>query len=119
MRNWIRTAVICAVMAWGGGAAALEGSLSTDTTLGSCTIKMRIDAGQQWAKVELAAAPPTEYFSGGAQWFNGNPWAGGATSPITPEVIALCLGIDSVKVTALTQKGSDADSFAAQMSSPT
>ena len=64
-------------MAWGGGAAALEGSLSTDTTLGSCTIKMRIDAGQQWAKVELAAAPPTEYFSGGAQWFNGNPWAGG------------------------------------------
>jgi hypothetical protein len=35
-------------------------------------------------------------------------------SPITPELIALCLGIDSVTVTALTQTGADADSFAAQ-----
>ena len=64
MRNWIRTAVICAVMAWSGGAAALEGSLPTDTTLGSCTIKMRDDATQQWAKVEVAAAPPHRVF----QW---------------------------------------------------
>ena len=112
MRNLIRTAVISAVMAWGGGAAALEGSLSTDTTLGSCTIKMVIDASQQWARVELAAAPPTEYFSGGTQWYNDI--ASGGFSPITPELIGLCLGIGSVKVTALSQKGADADSFAAQ-----
>jgi hypothetical protein len=61
MLNWIRTAVICAVMAWSGGAAALEGSLPTDNTLGLfCTIKMSDDADQQWAKVEVAAAPGTE-----------------------------------------------------------
>ena len=39
MRNWIRTAVISAVMAWSGGAAALDGTGGTMTQLGTCNVE--------------------------------------------------------------------------------
>ena len=120
MRNWIRTAVISAVVAWSGGAAtAFVGHESTITryTFGSCEVVTHlrthfIDDEIGTGTVNIDGG--MNGTAGGAYWYQqvrkGNGWA----TAITANNITSCLGTTISNITNLTQKGADAASFAAQ-----
>jgi hypothetical protein len=113
MRNWIRTAVIIAVMAWSGGAAALDGMGGTMTQLGTCNVETEDYNILSLGLVRLIDAGGNRSYSAGSAW--GRQGVREVWPPITDYEIGVCLNLSGVSdITGLTQKGADAVSYELQ-----
>ena len=119
MRNWVRTAVISAVVAWSGGAV-----LAFDTSVpyindypnvpfgtGTCKLDSSVRGGTHTAYIWINGL---NNLAGGAYWEAGALFNDPGYGVITAGAIEVCLGASAGTVTSLTQKGADAVSFEAQ-----
>ena len=118
MRNWIRTAVISAVVALSGGAAwGFDASdftprLYPEVPLGRCTVEYGVDISKS---AFLILRNDGVFTTGGDFWESATRttyWA--FLGEVTAARVAMCLVTDIQNITNVTQKGADAASFAEQ-----